>query len=487
MSAPACSDKSVEIRRGIRRRAQGRARRPAEGPKAGGRYIVGPAAGKRATAGLLVRGGAGGPGGFGRGAGAKRTGRPNSALGEGRTCRRAGGGGGARAGGWALSVYQRGRTWVVQVVVGRDPRTGKPRRMQWTFDSRAEAVAFEARKKAEVSDLRRRGVEPSTQPLGEYMRQWLARRREDLRPKTVTEYGYAVERLIVPSLGKVPLADLTPALIQQWQDLLAPTPEARGAAAAAGALRVLRSALSDAERMGLIARNPARLARAARRGRRAREGFTLEEARAILRAAEGERLEPLFRFLLYSGMRAGEALALRWSDVDLEGGMVAVRRALVYVRGRMVEGPPKTKASGRTFALPSPALEALREQRARQAQERLAAGPSWPDHDLVFTARNGSPLNLSNVDADFRRVRARAGVRPLPLHSLRHAAASILLGAGVPVAVAAKMLGHSVEVFSEVYADLLTEATREAARQVDGFLSRVEQPRGDVVPLRRRP
>ena len=124
------------------------------------------------------------------------------------------------------------------------------------------------------------------------------------------------------------------------------------------------------------------------------------------------------------------------------------------------------------MALLGGAVEALRRQKALQAEARLAAGEVWRDEDRVFATRDGGGLNASNVDRAFRRIRERASVRGLPPHSLRHATASILLAAGVPPAVAAKMMGHSVAMFCETYADLLVEATHDAARQADEWLAR---------------
>jgi integrase len=316
-------------------------------------------------------------------------------------------------------------------------------------------------------------VEPNRLRLDEYLAQWLERKRaEGLKPKTLYGYGQVCRLAVSPVLGQVPLQDLSPAMIQAWQDRLAPTPEAPGAAQAALAYRCLRSALSDAERLGLVPMNPAKRARPALRTPRKREGLTLAEAHAVLAAAEGEALAPLFAFVLYSGLRLGEALALRWADVDLEARRVIVRRNRVIVGGRMVEGSPKRERSARTIALLGGAVEALRRQRALQAATRLAAGDAWRDEDRVFSTGTGHGLDGGNVERAFRRVRERAGVRRLPLHSLRHARASILLVAGVPVAVAAKMLGHSVTLFCETYADLLVEATHDAARQADEWLAR---------------
>jgi integrase len=387
-----------------------------------------------------------------------------------------------------MAVLRRGRTWRVQVST-RDPVTGKRVRRCWTFDSEREAREFEARQYAELERLREQHVRPTMVRLADYLAEWLRRKSNEVAPRTLHDYRWCVEKMIVPALGDKALADLSPADVQRWQDALAPTRDAPGATIAAKAFRVLRSALSDAERLGLIPRNPCKAARPAQRSRNRREGFTVQEARAILAAAEGERLASLFAFILHSGLRVAEALGLRWSDVDMDAGTVSVRQDMVYVGGRMVPGRPKTDTSARTFALTPHALAALRDQKARQAEERLRAGEAWQDTGLVFTASNGAPLNTANVDRAFRRVREKAGVRPLPLYSLRHATASILLAAGVPPALAAKMLGHSLAMFTETYADLLLEASREAAEQAGRFweraASRAEERPAPVVPIRR--
>ena len=369
------------------------------------------------------------------------------------------------------AVVRRGKVWQVQVRVGKDPATGKWVRKSVTCDTKAEAERAERLLLAEAEAQRQRFVEPTRQTLGQYLPQWVERKRTELKPKTLHDYERVVRTIIVPALGAKPLQDLSPAMIQAWQDTLAPTPDTPGAAQAALAFRCLRSALSDAERLGLITENPAKRARPALRASRKREGFTLGEARAILAASESEGLAPLFEFVLYTGLRLGEALGLRWSDVDWEAGRIAVRHNRVPVGGHMIEGSPKVEKSVRTMALLAAAMDVLRRQRALQDGARIAAAKDWRDDGWVFTTRTGGGLDASNAERAFRRIRKRAGVRELPPHSLRHATASILLGAGVPVAVAAKMMGHSVAVFCEVYADLLVEATHDAARQADQWLA----------------
>ena len=316
-------------------------------------------------------------------------------------------------------------------------------------------------------------VDATRQTLGDYLPVWLEQKRaEGRKPRTLYNYEHKIRRNIVPTPGHLPLQDVTPRAIQAWQDALAPTPTTPGATQAAMACRCLQSALSDAERLGLVQANPASRARPAMRTPRKRAGFTLAEAQAIMAAAEGEALAPLFGVLLHTGLRLGEALGLRWADVDLEARRITVRHNRSRVGSRMVEGSPKREKSVRTTALLGGAVEALQRQRTLQAKARLAGGEAWRDEDYVFSTRTGTGLDSPFVRDVFRRARERAGVRALPPHSLRHATASILLAAGVPVAVAAKMMGHSVAMFCETYADLLVEATHDAARQADEWLAR---------------
>ena len=372
-----------------------------------------------------------------------------------------------------VTVRRRGNVWQAQVRAGKDPRTGKYLYRCATTDTEAAAWDAGRRMLAQAEAQRAAHVDPTRQTLGEYLPVWLERKRaEGRKPKTLYNYEEAVRLKIVPALGHLPLQDLTPRAIQAWQDALAPTPATRGATQAAMAYRCLRAALSDAERLGLVPANPARRARPAQRSQRKRDGFTLAEAQAIMAASEGEALAPLFGVLLHTGMRLGEALGLRWADVDLEARRATIRRNRVLVGSHMVEGSPKRERSARTTALLGGAVEALQQQRTLQAKARLAGGEAWRDEDYVFSTRTGTGLSSSYVRDVFRRVRARTDVRDLPPHSLRHATASILLAAGVPVAVAAKMMGHSVAMFSETYADLLVEATHDAARQADEWLAR---------------
>jgi integrase len=178
---------------------------------------------------------------------------------------------------------------------------------------------------------------------------------------------------------------------------------------------------------------------------------------------------------LYSGLRAGEVLGLRWSHMSFEAGQLTVSHALqrLGTETRLVE--PKSATSRRTLQLPGPALEALRAERQRQVERRLAAGRRWrPSIDgLVFTDATRAPLVPTSVTRAFQRALHAAGLPPLRFHHLRHLHAGLMLGSGAEIATVSHLLGHSsVALTASTYAGIMPALKREAAERFERLLSR---------------
>jgi integrase len=160
-------------------------------------------------------------------------------------------------------------------------------------------------------------------------------------------------------------------------------------------------------------------------------------------------------------------------DIDLDGGTLRVSQSLQRIDKAFQFVEPKTSRSRRTLALPSIASAALRAHRTKQLQERLAAGPMWEEHGLVFARANGKPLHGSNVTREFQRMLERAGLRRLRFHDMRHACASLLIAQGVHPRVVMEVLGHSqIGITMNLYSHVLPEAQRQAAAQMDAVLTR---------------
>src|SRR5262245_45800202 len=248
--------------------------------------------------------------------------------------------------------------------------------------------------------------------------QWLEAKKPHVRPATYVAYEAHIRRHIVPKLGRIPLAKLTP---PHPRELYAERRRAGWAQKTLHGLHlVVHGALKQAVRDEIIGRNVAELV-AVSKGEKAEPAtYTTEQARQFLRAIAGDRLEALYILAINTGLRLGELLALRWQDVDFENGVLNVN--LTWSRdyhGRKM-GRPKTQAGRRTVAIPPAAIASLRSHRTAQPEERLKTGPAWEDHDLLFPNTYGRPMNPNHVrDQALYPLLRRAGLPRIHPHGLR--------------------------------------------------------------------
>jgi integrase len=282
-------------------------------------------------------------------------------------------------------------------------------------------------------------------------------------------YATLARTHLVPTVGTIPLGRLRPS------DVEALIVTKRDAGLSGSTIRtiytVLRSALDIAARDGLIRSNPAAAVRRPGVERKDAPHLTAEHAQALLEAIKGDRLESLFRIMLATGLRRGEALGLHWSDVDLDAALLRVRWTLSRTSQGLQLDEPKTDKSRRTVPLPRSAVEALRTHRTRQLEEQRAAAGAWQEHGLVFTTEIGTPLEPRNVLRRFEVLAERAGLRGVTLHTLRHSAASFLLAAGTHTKVVQEHLGHSsYAITADIYSHVGPAQQREAADRLDQAL-----------------
>lgn len=197
-----------------------------------------------------------------------------------------------------------------------------------------------------------------------------------------------------------------------------------------------------------------------------------EQAQQLLTSAQGERLEALYVVALATGMRQGELLALRWHDLDLDGGSLQVHASVHYTKDNYVFTEPKTKYSRRRIALSHVAIGALHDHQGRQLGERFDLGQSWEDLDLVFPNTVGRPIDGMNlVKYWFYPLLQRANLPRIRFHDLRHTAATLLLEHGVNPKVVSEMLGHShVSVTLGIYSHVMPHMQQQAAEAMDAAL-----------------
>lgn len=347
--------------------------------------------------------------------------------------------------------------------------TGRSRRRGVSALTQAEARRRLAALRADTD----RGLAPAG-PLGDYLTGWLARERPRIRPSTWHQREQHVRLYLVPRLGRVPLAKLSPLDVERVTAAL--VAEGRSPSTAAKVRVTLRKALGDAVRDGLAARNAAALARPPRiPGRDLQPGREyLEPAplRDLLDALADHPLGPLVTLAATTGLRQGELLGLAWPDIDNAAGTLRVHRSLARSWDGWALAEPKSPRSRRTIHLPARAIEALRRQRDAQEAARAAVGADWQDTEsLVFTDAVGRPLRGPNVTHAFQDALAALGLPRVPFHALRHSAATALLSAGVPLRVVSDQLGHStISLTADTYAAVVPELRRDAAEAMDRVL-----------------
>lgn len=316
---------------------------------------------------------------------------------------------------------------------------------------------------------------PSSRTVGAWLDEWLEAQRGHLKSSAHASYTHTVHRYLVPALGHERMADLTTARLERlYADLLA-----SGRKRDAGPLSrrtvqyvhaIVRKAFADAERQGVVARNMAAQARLPRHvpgdapveaeDRKLAYWSAAEVARFLAYLdATSDRLAALWALMLGTGARRGEALGLRWGDLDLDGGRVTIRRALTTAG----LASPKSGAS-RAVDLDPGLVDMLRLHRKRQDEERAEWGAAYDDGGYVFAREDGTPLRPDYVTKALPKLARAAGVPVLHVHGLRHTHAAGLLSAGVPLFVVSRRLGHATyAVTSDTYGHLVPGANRAAA------------------------
>jgi integrase len=362
------------------------------------------------------------------------------------------------------SVFRRperkgGKEWVAQIIL----ENGKTR--QRYFYTQAEAD--EALNEMLYEQKRGMLATGSRQKLADHLTYWLEHvKKRTIRTSTYVRYRIALEKHILPALGHLALNKVTLRIIQQFYNQK--LDEGQSPSSVITMNKVLHQALALAVKERLIMVNPCTgIALPAVKGRKV-QPLTVEQAQQLLQEVEGTMMEPFIALALVVGIRHGELLALRWQDIDLDQGMLAIHSTLTQDETyRFVVGDPKTASSERVILLPRPVCEMLRAHRARQRETCLKVGSAWQQHDLVFCTNKGAYLWPHNVRQRFYRLLKRAGLPQMHIHDLRHSAATLLRKMGVDLKVIQEILGHStLDMTANVYSHVLPSMQQEAVEKM---------------------
>jgi integrase len=302
------------------------------------------------------------------------------------------------------------------------------------------------------------------------------------KPLTIAGYDAKVNQYIIPLLGRHRLDRLTPEHIEDAWDVLRgegnPTkaePKPLAANTIHQTHRILARALKVAVQRKKLKANPAGGDSMDAPPRVEHEIIPMlpAEVAKVLDACTGETNAARWTVALALGLRQGEALGLRWEDVDLEAGVIHVRQTLMRLKGKgIVFGTPKSANSRRAIPLPATLLAELKAHRKAQTAKRLAAGSHWTDSGLVFTLDDGRPIDPSVDAGRWRKLLKAAGVKHYRLHDARHCAATMMVSQGVDLRVAMKILGHSQLSVTMRYQHVVDEMMVDAAAKIDSAFQR---------------
>jgi integrase len=371
-------------------------------------------------------------------------------------------------------------SYTIVLNLGTDPETGK-RRQQWVTVRGTKKDA--ERRLSELLNQLDTGtfVKPRKIAVGEYLQQWLADYAElHCSPKTIESYRQVINSHIMPELGGIKLVELE---ARHLQTMFA---KKRESGLSARTVRYLYSLMSQvlryAVRQGILNRNVAQNTEPPRVEHRELNTIRPEQINIFLEAARETSHYALFYLLLHTGLRRGEALALKWKNVDMGlaslgvQAYISVTLSLGKVDGKTYIREPKTSSGRRRVALPPSLTLVLQQHKLKQQESFALLGKILTDDDYVFCHHDGTPLDPSTVSHSFAHALRKAGLPPMPLHGLRHSHATLLLQAGTHPRVVMERLGHSsIRVTLDTYSHVVGGLQESAAQRFDDFVEAKNQ------------
>lgn len=313
---------------------------------------------------------------------------------------------------------------------------------------------------------------PTKMTVGAWLDVWAADYLGGVKPATVQVYKNNIRLHIKPAMGAVGLSELRPHMVQKFVNGLGLSP-----ASVRLAYKVLHQALEKAVKLGYIPRNPAADCELPRMEQKEIHPLEDEQAAALLQAVKGGRLELLVSVALFTGCRLSELLGLTWDCVDFQKGTILVCKQLARPVHRAESGLFISPKNGKNRTItPAPSvLKTLKEQRRRQAEMQIKAGPLWDNpHGLVFTNQIGGPLNQNPVEAQFSAAVKAAGLVGVRFHDLRHTYAVNAIRAGDDIKTIQGNLGHASAGFTlDRYGHFTERMKQDSAARMEGFIKAV--------------
>jgi integrase len=388
-------------------------------------------------------------------------------------------------------IRQRSKgSWSIVIDVGRDAETGKRRQQWYTVKGTKKDAERELREKLRILEAGAY-VKPQRTSLAEYLKHWVESYAVmHTSPRTAEGYQAIVGRYLVPALGAIPLCELQPRHLEKYyaNALSHGRLDGKGGLSPRTVLhqhRLLSEALSHAVKQGLLVRNVAGAVIAPRPGRSQMATLSGADVPRFLEAARKTPYYVLFYAALYTGMRRGELLGLRWCDIDLGKASISVVQTLYRLsNGEFVIKEPKSPHSRRLVALSPSLTELLRRHHTEQETQKILLGKAFAGHDLVFAHPDGSPLDPSTVTHAFGKLIKKAELPHIRFHDLRHTHATLMLKGGVHPKIVSERLGHAnIGITLDTYSHVVPGLQEAAALRFDALISSEAEQTEDVSKM----
>jgi len=385
------------------------------------------------------------------------------------------------------TIYQRAedKLWVGQAVVSYDPISGKPKRKAVYGKTRSDVV----KKLAKVSVLVNEGkFTDSNQTVAQWLDEWLGDHMKNvLRHKTYESYQMFIRIHIKPQIGKIKLKDLTTKRIQKFYN----NKYEKGRIDGKGGLSpssverihsILFLSLEQAEAERKIPYNPAKATTLKPRNQKEVRSLSCDEQDIFENSLKKERLQVSFLLGLYGGLRRGENLGVEWPDFNFDECSVNVQRNLLRIKDKVTDEsrlslePLKSKKSYRVVPLPQEFMEQLKKHKARQAAEKLKAGPMYQDQNLVFCTSIGTPIEPRNYNRIFSRIIKKACIENFNLHGLRHTYVTRMQEIGIDPKIRQELMGHEKSATTDDYTHIFWEMKKLAANKLNDYIMTRKNP-----------
>lgn len=368
--------------------------------------------------------------------------------------------------------------WEARVTVGHDPITGK--QVQRTITGKTQKEVAQRAREIAVEVDQKTYKAPCKLTVGEWLETWKREYTGDVKPSTSYLYSRNLDQYVIPWLGAVKLAELSPLQVQTLYNRLTAPDREDGKPLSAKTLRnvhgVLHKALEQAVQGGYIRSNPTNACKTPKTVKPQIRPLDSDQVSSFLKAAQGHHHEYLYQIAMFTGMRQGEVLGLTWDCLDMERGTLLVKQQLRREQkkgGEYYFSPPKNNKA-RVLTLAPSVVRLFRLQRIRQNGMRAKAGELWQEKNLVFSNAVGSYLSYRTVYDCFKRLMVKIGAPATRFHDLRHTYAVMAIQSGDDIKTVQENLGHATAAFTlDVYGHVTAQMKQASADRMEKFIRSV--------------